>query len=223
MIDYLAIWFTDPNKQLNSQLAFQKLQMGRSDTFKGFHAKFMELASEAEIPQASYFSSLLGKVSAQLRNNIKAVLPDLGLDHQRLAARLLLVDQQNRSIRTAREIAPGPQTGVSEIRKSQAGTAPFRPRKTPEPARQTTPRPRTPEDSHLKSLALAGKCFNCERPGHISRDCPKPRKSSLINEFEFARAGGFDDSDLENQEEDGGDLDTEPQAAQPKKGFAIRP
>ena len=63
MIDYLAIWFTDPNRQLNSQLAFQKLQMGRSDTFEGFHAKFMELASEAKIPQASYFSSLLGKVS----------------------------------------------------------------------------------------------------------------------------------------------------------------
>ena len=63
MIDYLAIWFTDPNRQLNSQLAFQKLQIGRSDTFEGFHAKFIELASEAKIPQASYFSSLLGKVS----------------------------------------------------------------------------------------------------------------------------------------------------------------
>ena len=63
MIDYLAIWFTDPNKQLNSQLAFQKLQIRRFNTFKGFHAKFIELASEAEIPQASYFSSLLGKVN----------------------------------------------------------------------------------------------------------------------------------------------------------------
>ena len=133
IIDYLAIWFTDPNRQLNSQLAFQKLQMGRSDTFKGFHAKFIELASEAKIPQASYFSSLLGKVSTQLRNDIKAVLPDLGLDHQRLAARLLLVDQQNRSIRTAKEIAPGPQTGVSEIRKGQASTAPFWPQKASEP------------------------------------------------------------------------------------------
>ena len=217
MIDYLAIWFTDPNKQLNSQLAFQKLQMGRSDSFEAFHAKFMELASEAETPQASYFSSLLGKVSAQLRNDIKAVLPDLGLDHQRLAARLLLVDQQNRSIRTAKEIAPGPLTGVSEMRKSQAGTAPFRPQRTPEPTRQTTPRPKTPEDSHLKSLALAGKCFNCERPRHISWDCPEPRKSGLINEFEFVRAGGLDDSDSEPDQEDRGDL--EPQATQPKNSL----
>ena len=86
--------------------------------------------------------------------------------------------------------------------------------------RQATPRLKTPEDSYLKSLALAGKCFNCERPRHISRDCPKPRKPSLINEFEFARAGGFDDSDSEpDQEENGGDLDATPQAKQPKNSL----
>ena len=42
----------------------------------------------------------------------------------------------------------------------------------------------------------------------------------MINEFEFARAGGFDDSDSEpNQEENGGDLDVEPQAKQLKNSL----
>jgi hypothetical protein len=132
---------------------------------------------------------------------------------------LLLVDQQNRSIRAAKEIAPSPLTGVSKIRKSQASTAPFRPQRTPEPTRQTTLWPKTPKDSYLKSLALAGKCFNYKRPRHISRDCPKPRKSGLINEFEFVQAGGLDDSDLEPDQEDRGDLDTEPQATQPKNSL----
>ena len=72
-IDFLATVFLVPNRLELATEDFRALRMGTL-TFHQFYTQFLELASEAEIPESTYRREIAYKISSNLRNATLATM-----------------------------------------------------------------------------------------------------------------------------------------------------
>lgn len=160
MINHLAAIYMDPYKKENARFEFRRLTMKPSQPFTEFHTRFLRLAGIAEIPQEDHRHELYDKITIDLQ---KAVLPTMATlqTHKALADQCLLLDQGLKRIRERSDRLRKPIKQTSTITPTASPPNPVTGRSRPtydNPARQT--------------LSREGKCFICQQPGHLMRDCP---------------------------------------------------
>jgi hypothetical protein len=172
--------------------------MRRDQTFAEFQTTFLHLAGEAEIPHASLQMDLYDRITPALQRGIAPNLPRLH-SYAELAADVASLDSELRRI-TVREERQrlkfkerqdlritGPSSGLgsrpapSSSSGSSSGHATIA-----VPSRTTLtlgifrrePIPRI-EPRRSASAEPPIKCFNCNKLGHISPNCPELKKSDL--------------------------------------------
>lgn len=199
MLAYLASIYVNPNAVRDARHDYNSLTMKHGQLFSEFQTQFLHLAGQAQVPQESWRMDLYDRVTTTLQ---KGIAPNLRLlpTYEELAADLSSLDTELKRIaaredrqRRFRERQPtrasaatSPGTApmpVAAAAPTTAIRAPFvRPRsETP----RTEPRRPAPADATFT-------CFNCDKPGHVIKDCPEPRRGDL-KEIEEELEGSFED------------------------------
>jgi hypothetical protein len=175
MLQHLASIYVNPNKIRDAQYEYRQLRM-EGQAFATFQTKFLHLAGEGQIPQASYRLDLFDKLPTHLQRMLLPVLDDL-VTYEQLAARCLTLDTglkrieemnaKKRSARTDTRSSTFATTTPGIVRTASSPPAP-RASLTPDRA----PRPSTTPEPSVT-------CYNCHKTGHYSSSCPEPKKTDL--------------------------------------------
>lgn len=203
MYDVLEKVFGDPNRKQTARNEFRLLRQTKKD-FNTFWADFQRLAADAEMPEDTLIDELQYKVSNEIQDKL------IGFDEwdnlQKLAEKCQRIVQELRLRNITRSrFAPTRNTLTPFTRSS---TAP--PRLTvqekittttaPAPTPRTFPSPlrtyRTPHtDAAKEKLMRDGKCFYCQKTGHIARECPD--KPGALHEIDVEGGVALHDSEKE--------------------------
>lgn len=208
MLDYLASIYVNPNAVRDARHDYNSLLMKPSQSFSEFQTQFLHLAGEAQVPRESLRLDLYDRVTTTLQ---KGIAPNLRLlpTYEELAVDLASLDTELRRIavredrqRRFRERQPA-RAHVT----AGAGPVPITV-VTPKPttiahsplvrARSETPRtePRRPVPADATFT-----CFNCDKTGHIAKECPEPRRGDL-KEIEEELEESCDDQDEDSGKEE---------------------
>jgi hypothetical protein len=183
MLEYLASIYVNPNAVRDARHEYNSLTMKPSQSFSEFQTQFLHLASQAQVPQESWRIDLYDRVTTTLQ---KGIAPNLRLlpTYGELAADLASLDTELKRI-TAREerqrrfrerpltrnpATAAPVSAPATAPATTAVSAPFVRAKSETP--RTEPRRPAPADASFT-------CFNCNRPGHMAKECPEPRRGDL--------------------------------------------
>jgi len=184
---------------------FRNLFMKKDQTFPQFHVKFLAAASKGQIPKSEWRTELRDKVQTDLRRLIMPVFRTLTTYNEVATAfneydqdlRLILAQEARYGTRDSKlknnDNDKKPTAGATAKPTSGFPTGAGR-STTPAPKDNPTPRARaetpfaharpTYSDPTRQSLSNEGKCFNCQKPGHMARECPEPRRAASVNEIE---------------------------------------
>jgi hypothetical protein len=178
----LATVYVNPNKVCDGRYQYNKLFITTNQLFAKFQTTFLHLAGEGQIHKSNLRINLYNKLSTNLQKGMASHLVNLDT-YNKLAACCLSLDTELRRINThvnrQKRLAEGKSCTDTTVSKTfiPASTSalfkstPFvlRVSASPELTRQATP--------GLTSLLVT--CYNYKKPGHFSRDCPKPRRADL--------------------------------------------
>jgi hypothetical protein len=208
MLDYLASIYVNPNAVRDARHDYNALLMQPSQSFSEFQTQFLHLAGQAQVPQESLRLDLYDRVTILLQKGIAPILRLLPT-YEELAADLASLDTELRriSVREERQrrfrerqparthvtvsAGPAPVTVVSP-KPTTTAHGPF------VRARSETPRtePRRPAPANAVFT-----CFNCDKPGHIAKECPEPQRGDL-KEIGEELEGSYDDQDEDSGKEE---------------------
>jgi hypothetical protein len=195
----------------DSRNAYRELKMGANQTFQVFRTKFLHLANGGRIPEADRFHDMYDKLTTTLQRQIVHQLHTLDEDFEKLCTVAAGIDVELRriNVRSAKEkevssgrpqpplnrtLAPRPQTIAAQTRITNSATKPtgagF--------ALLQRPTPATPADLTAAKLPQA-RCYNCQELGHISRDCPKPKRATVVQDIELEEAEEVEGDSDEDQ------------------------
>ena len=159
--------YGDKNEKSTARKEFKKL-LQREKPFSKFYGEFRKLAAVLKYDEQTLIDELQEKVSFQLQTALAGLRFETLSD---AAQKCALIDQDL-------------QKNPSKLRNAQnktndAGTIP---RKTElARARSETPKIGTRlSEEDKKDFMAKGKCFNCHKAGHVSRDCPD--RTNVVNE-----------------------------------------
>jgi hypothetical protein len=205
MLDYLASIYVNPNAVRDARHDYNSLTMKPSQSFSEFQTQFLHLAGEAQVPRESLRLDLYDRVTTPLQKGIAPILRLLPT-YEELAADLASLDTELRRI-TVREdrqkrfrerqparahvtasAGPAP-AAVSSLKHTATTPSPFVRAKSETP--RTEPRRPVPTNATFT-------CFNYNKPGHITKECPEPRRRDL-KEIKEELEESYD-----NQDEDSG-------------------
>jgi hypothetical protein len=208
MLDYLASIYVNPNAVRDARHDYNSLLMKPSQSFSEFQTQFLHLAGEAQVPRESLRLDLYDRVTTTLQ---KGIAPNLRLlpTYEELAADLASLDTELRRIavredrqRRFRERQParahvtagaGPApTTVATPKPTTIAHSPFVRARSETP--RTEPRRPAPADATFT-------CFNCDKTGHIAKECPEPRRGDL-KEIEEELEESCDDQDEDSGKEE---------------------
>jgi hypothetical protein len=211
MIDYLGSIFREANAEENARHEYNRIRMRKDETFADFYTKFLTLAGKGNIPESMYCADLRDKLTPDLHRAVISTYRQFK-DYQAFADELIAVDQELKKIQereersrkfrnnnsnshqtlgqgnvptTARNSGTAALTAAPTRGYTPANTGPGRSHTTTPAPRAASERPRPQYgDARLQHLSDEGKCFNCGKTGHFSRDCTEPKKTGLVSEME---------------------------------------
>ena len=205
MLDCLASIYVNPNAVRDAKHDYNSLTMKQGQPFSEFQTQFLHLAGQAQVPRESWRIDLYDRVTTTLQ---RGIAPNLRLlpTYEELAADLASLDAELRRIavreerqRRFRERQPARTLVTAGTEPAPATVATPRPTATAHSpfvrSKSETPRtePRRPAPTNAVFT-----CFNCDKPGHVAKDCSEPRRGDL-KEIEEEP-----DEPCDNQSEDSG-------------------
>jgi hypothetical protein len=206
MLATLDSIYKNPFLVRDSRNQYKDLKMGIGQSFHDFRTRFIHLANTGRIPSADWFDDMYDKMTTTLQGQILNQRHLLDEDFDKLCTVAIGIDAELKRLNARR-------TKERDARLSQANKP--TPAPTPRPPFVAKPtsagfsllqRPANPATVPTPALATAAdigitKCYNCQELGHLSRDCPKPRRALAIKDIEEEVA----DCEVESEE----DMDTD--------------
>ena len=183
--------FGNPHKRVEARTAFRRLRLHDPSEFADYQGDFFQLAQEQGLPADQWVEEFHEKLTPTLR---AAMAP-----HLRTADYDTYVDLA-RDI--AREHAAMHRVERKRSGKFNAPTPTGRRAPTPTGHRSVTPNPSAPASAPRPSKPATDEkvtCYNCQKSGHYSRDCPAPRAEHKLIE-EGSDPSESDDDDSEDSE-----------------------
>jgi hypothetical protein len=195
MIQHLASIYVNPNKARDARYKYNKLLMKSSDLFREFQTTFLYLAGEGQIHESNLRMDLFDKITPQLQERLAATLEDLDT-YEKFATRCLSLDtelrriharierqkrftKENKAVITTAAPKITPPTNLTVLPSTPIFPRTTTPASTRTPTTEPTARQLTP-GLHPQPLS----CFNCKATGHVSRECPEPKRKLNINDIE---------------------------------------
>jgi len=212
VLEVLERTFGDPFRKRTARNEFRNLKQGNRD-FNSFWSDFQRLTADMDESEETLVEDLRHKVSIELRTALAADRNTTNLFE--LAQTCQYIDQELRDVGRARQnlsrFAPrlasttasaSPRTAVQE-KTTTTTTSTSAPRTTFSPAARAPyfPRseyrpPRSPHTDAMKEkLMREGKCFHCQKSGHVARECPD--KTSALHKMEVDGGVVLNDSEKE--------------------------
>ena len=186
MMKHLSAVYMDPYKVENARQEYRRLRMKYNETFTEFYMKFLRLTEIGAISKEDWRYDLNEKLTLDLRKAILSVYGTL-LTHQALADTCRQTDQELRCIResTNRIRAHRSTATSSKATEPYATTVTYFTKSTPAAPLATTLANRIRpaySDPNRQALSRVGACFICHQSGHITKDCSKNSRISVIEE-----------------------------------------
>jgi len=220
--------YKNPHLVRDSRSAYKDLCMERTEGFQAFKTRFLRLANAGKIPQVDRFDDMYDKLPTSIQQQLLSWRAHLNGDFEQLCAQALSVDNELRRLNILRSqeregraanLRPLPPTTraptapIANVRSPAKDTsAGFSLLSRPDPAAPTKPS----GDKPPFAPSPAVKCYNCGTAGHMSRECPRPKRTpptiADIEEDQIAEFEAGEYSDGESQ------ADADPQL--PGKGDA---
>jgi zinc knuckle protein len=211
--------YINPHLVRDSKSAYKELKMLNTQSFNEFKTKFVHLANAGRIPLQDRFDDMYDRLTTALQGQLLNQRHLLNEDFQQLCTvasgidvELKRLNQRRVKEKEARLALTAPRPGGSR----QPGS--FVPVKREAPkVPGTFPGPFTGNSGNFAPLQRPGgsftrqpgilpiapaqpiKCFNCGEPGHISKECTKPRNS--VNDIEEGEPE-FEEDDSEDSGKD---------------------
>jgi Zinc knuckle len=205
LYEHLFQLFGDPNRKKTARTEFKKLYMKKDEKFQDFHARFLQLSTNAETPAGELKDELNDKLEFTLQAFVATYYNDPNINDVEFARHCLTIDQQiktraakmnrNRPTTTGagqnRSAAPSNSIAIVPRPAAAPATAPNTSNTSNTPsATRPNDRPRPVYDNpRTQGLSRSGKCFVCESTGHMMRDCPERTKVAEIDKGQAEPAG----------------------------------
>ena len=213
MLTYLASIYVNPNRVRDAKFDYDRLMMKPTEAFSEFQTRFLHLAGEANITPSSLKTDLYDKLNTTLQRALVGNVRSW-TDYQEMVADCLSADTELRRINLRETRQKRFQTNAPSLVSAPAAkvTTPTGPGLSSIPAQApgliSLPRPvtanlqRTSEARQTPpptGKPFSATCYNCGGKGHISPDCPHPKKGDL-KEIEEAEEEIVLQEDLGNGE-----------------------
>jgi hypothetical protein len=189
MLATLDTIYKNPFLVRDSRNQYKELKMGVGQSFHDFRTRFIHLANTGRIPLADWFDDMYDKMTTALQGQILNQRHLLEEDFDKLCTVAIGIDAElkrlnarrtkERDARLSQTNKPTPTPALRPpfvVKPTSAGFSLLQ--RPANPAAVPTPVPAAPVNIGIT------KCYNCQELGHLSRDCPKPRRAPTIKDIE---------------------------------------
>jgi Zinc knuckle len=190
LYEHMQELWSNPNKQRDARSAFRKLVMEKGVKFQEFYAEFSRLVAEGHIAAQDLKDELYTKLWWKLQESVAVYYNDSDYSLHRFSTMCAVVDRQIRE-----RLDKTPQ--ASEKPKTPTATTKDTPKPTTRHTLEVGGQTKTAETDAAPKPTMT--CYNCRKPGHMARKCPKPmtsqRKrfsSNVVKELADAESGNDD-------------------------------
>jgi hypothetical protein len=171
LLQHLRGEYEDPHELLKAKEEFKALTMGKNEDFSSFKNRFVRLAGQAQLAQSEWKFELRTKLVYALASATNFLFDDPNISFSAYVSAISSQAQLYQQHRSTLEKRDKPAPSNRTLRDTQTFRAPalnsnnnnttFRPMNAPLSREQ------------LQQALVRGTCFNCKKPGHLSRECPE--------------------------------------------------